>query len=50
MCCFFLQIQMNIPLKISYSEKLNKLENLYERLLVSDLLSTKVKKLCGYEV
>ncbi|XP_053189157.1 dystonin [Scomber japonicus] len=27
------EIQMNIPLKISYSEKLNKLENLYERLL-----------------
>ncbi|XP_044228340.1 dystonin isoform X2 [Thunnus albacares] len=27
------EIQMNIPLKISYSEKLNKLEKQYERLL-----------------
>ncbi|XP_062286760.1 dystonin [Scomber scombrus] len=27
------EIQMNIPLKISFSEKLNKLENQYERLL-----------------
>lgn len=30
------QIQMNMPLKLTYSDKLNKLENQYERLLVSD--------------
>lgn len=34
---FFSQIQMNMPLKLSYSDKLNKLEKQYERLLVIDL-------------
>lgn len=33
---FFPQIQMNMPLKLTYSDKLNKLEKQYERLLVSD--------------
>lgn len=32
----FPQIQMNPPLKLTYSEKLNKLEKQYEILLVSD--------------
>uniref|UniRef100_A0A3Q3FCY4 SH3 domain-containing protein n=1 Tax=Labrus bergylta TaxID=56723 RepID=A0A3Q3FCY4_9LABR len=30
------EIQMNMPLKLTYSDKLNKLEKLYERLLVSE--------------
>lgn len=30
------QIQMNPPIKLTYSEKLNKLEKQYEILLVSD--------------
>lgn len=34
---FSAQIQMNLPLKLTYSEKLNKLEKQYEILLVSDL-------------
>lgn len=33
---FSSQIQMNPPLKLTYSEKLNKLEKQYEILLVSD--------------
>lgn len=40
---FLSQIQMNLPLKLTYSDKLNKLEKQYERLLVSDL------KLCSYK-
>ena len=41
-CCydtcisFMLQIQMKPPLKAAYSEKLNKLESHYEKLLVSN--------------
>lgn len=30
----FFQIQMNLPLKLTYSDKLNKLEKQYETLLV----------------
>lgn len=30
---------MTIPLKLSYSDKLNKLEKQYERLLVRDLMN-----------
>lgn len=33
---FSSQIQMNPPLKLTYSEKLTKLEKQYEILLVSD--------------
>ncbi len=40
---FFSQIQMTIPLKLSYSDKLNKLEKQYERLLVSELSSHDLK-------
>lgn len=36
---FFSQIQMTMPLKLSFSDKLNKLEKQYERLLVRDLSS-----------
>lgn len=34
---------MTIPLKLAYSDKLNKLERQYERLLVSMLLSLTLK-------
>lgn len=34
---FFFQIQMNLPLKLTYSDKLNKLEKQYEALLVRQL-------------
>lgn len=36
--CFFFQIQMSMPLKLTYSEKLNKLGKQYEQLLVSTSL------------
>lgn len=35
---FFTQIQMTAPLKLSYAEKLHKLESLYAKLLVRPLL------------
>lgn len=49
---FFSQIQMTIPLKLTYSDKLNKLEKQYERLLVSDLLRSTViiLHLCYYKL
>lgn len=39
----FSQIQMTVPLKLTYSDKLNKLEKQYERLLVSELSGHNLK-------
>lgn len=42
------QMQMNLPLKLTYSEKLNKLESQYEKLLVSNALLILTCKMCAW--